>query len=58
MDTKENVLKTLKSSNKPLKSGEIAELMGLDKKEIDKAIKDLKKEEKIISPKMCFYQAK
>jgi len=58
MDTKEHVLKTLTAAGKPMKSGEIADAMGVDKKEIDKAIKDLKKEEKISSPKMCFYQPK
>ncbi len=58
MNTKEQVLKTLSLAGKPLKSGEIAEAAGIDKKEVDKAIKELKKEEKITSPKMCFYEAK
>jgi predicted transcriptional regulator len=58
MKTKEQVLQTLVSEGKPLKSGEIAEKAGIDKKEVDKAIKELKKEEKITSPKMCFYEAK
>jgi DNA replicative helicase MCM subunit Mcm2 (Cdc46/Mcm family) len=58
MDTIEKVLETLKSTDKPLKSGEIAEMSGIDKKEVDKAIKKLKVEEKIFSPKRCFYQAK
>ena len=40
-----------------MKSAEIAEASGLDKKEVDKAIKSLKTSEKIISPKFCFYQA-
>ncbi len=58
MDTLNKVYETLKNTEKPLKSGEIAELTGLDKKEVDKAIKKLKVEEKIFSPKRCFYQAK
>ena len=41
-----------------MKSGEVAEKAGIDKAEVDKIIKKLKKEEKIVSPKMCFYQAK
>jgi len=57
METTEKILDTLKSSDKPLKSGEIAELTGVDKKEVDKAIKKLKVEEKIISPKRCYYSA-
>lgn len=55
MDIKELVLNTLKESQDPMKSGEIAEKANIDKKEVDKAIKQLKAEEKIISPKRCFY---
>lgn len=36
---------------KPMKAGEIAEAAGLDKKEVDKAMKVLKAEEKIVFPK-------
>ncbi|NLJ08665.1 MAG: MarR family transcriptional regulator, partial [Sphingobacteriales bacterium] len=45
-------------SEKPLKPGEIASLAGIERADVDKAIKVLKKEEKIFSPKACFYQAK
>lgn len=55
MDIKEIVLNTLKNSNEPLKAGEIAQAAGLDKNDVDKAIKDLKKEGKITSPKRCYY---
>jgi len=55
MDAKESVLKALKESAEPLKSGDIAKKAGLDKKEVDKAIQALKKEGKITSPKRCFY---
>jgi|OpeIllAssembly_1097287.scaffolds.fasta_scaffold296568_2 Mn-dependent DtxR family transcriptional regulator len=58
MDTSEVILKTLKKSGKAMKSGEIAEAAGLDKSEVDKMIKKLKKEEKITSPKNCFYEIK
>ncbi len=58
MSTEIIVIETLEKAGKPLKSKEIAELSGVDKKEIDKAIKKLKKEEKIISPKVCFYSPK
>lgn len=58
MDTKDLVLKTLKESESPLKAGEIAEKSGIDKKEVDKAIKKLKEDELIESPKRCFYSAK
>jgi len=45
----------MQKAGKPLRSGEIAELTGLDKKEVEKAIKKLKKEGKIESPKRCYY---
>ncbi len=51
----EKVLKALEQAGKPLRPGEIAELAGLDKKEVDKAIKKLKKEGKVTSPKRCYY---
>lgn len=55
MGTTEIVLDTLLKAGKPLKSGEIALAAGIDKTDVDKAIKQLKKEEKIISPKNCYY---
>jgi len=58
MDVKELVLKVLKESEEPLRPGQIAEKANIDKKEVDKAIKELKKEGLIESPKRCFYSAK
>lgn len=52
----EKVLEVLKAAGKPLKAGEIAEAAGLDKKEVDKAIKELKNQGKIVSPKMCYWE--
>jgi len=57
MDIKDLVLKTLIESEQPLKGGEIAEKSGVDKKDVDKALKKLKDEELIFSPKRCFYDA-
>lgn len=56
--SKEKVLAAMKSAGKPLKAGEIAELTGLDKKEVDKAMRLLKDDGAIISPKVCFWQPK
>ncbi len=58
MDIKDLVLNILKESDEPLRPGEIAEKANLDRKEVDKAIKALKKEELIESPKRCYYAAK
>lgn len=54
----ELVLDTLSKSDTPLKSGEIAEKAALDKKEVDKALTSLKKDDIIISPKRCYYTVK
>ena len=55
MDPKDAVYQTLEKSGKPMKGGEIAEVSGVDKKEVDKAIKKLVAEGKINSPIRCFY---
>jgi DNA-binding IclR family transcriptional regulator len=54
----EKVLEVMKAAGKALKAGEIAEAAGLDKKEVDKAMKVLKTEGKIVSPKVCFWEPK
>ena len=51
----QKIIETLQTAGKALKSGEIAELSGIDKQEVDKAIKLLKSENRIYSPKRCFY---
>ena len=56
MDNNEKILKTFEEAGKPLKTGELAELSGIDKKDIAKIIKVLKAEGKIHSPKRCFYE--
>ena len=54
----EKVFETMKAAGKPLKAVEIAEAAGLDKKEVDKAMKVLKTEGRIVSPKVCYWQPK
>ncbi len=54
----EKVLTAMKAAGKPLKAGEIADACGLDKKEVDKAMKVLKTEGRIESPKVCYWQPK
>jgi len=55
MDIATLVLDALAKSEEPLKAGEVAEVLGVDKADVDKAIKALKAEDKIASPKRCFY---
>lgn len=54
----EKVLTALKKSGAPMKAGDIATAAGIDKKEVDKAIKALVTAGKVESPKRCFYAAK
>ena len=56
METKEKVLATMKEAGAPLNAGKIAELSGLDRKEVDKAMKELKDEGSIVSPVRCKWE--
>ena len=53
MNTKEIVLSVMNQAGEPLNAGKIAELSGLDRKEVDKAMKALKEEGAIVSPVRC-----
>ncbi len=55
MEVKEKVLEVM-GSGKPVSAGEVEKLSGLDRKEIDKAFKELKKEEAIVSPVRCKWE--
>ncbi len=52
------VLETMKQQDKELKSGEIAELTGIQKDKVSKIISKLKKLDLVYSPKRCYYKAK
>ena len=58
MEVNEKVLDALKNADKPLKGAEIAKLAGVESKEVTKAIKKLKAEGLVISPKNCYYAVK
>lgn len=53
METKDKVLAVMKEAGTPLNAGKIAELSGIDRKEVDKAMKQLKEEGAIVSPVRC-----
>ena len=55
MDVTEKVLEIMRAEGQPLNAGKIADLGGLDRKAVDKAMAQLKKEEKIVSPKRCYW---
>ena len=58
MDAKEQVLEAMKKDGTPLNAGKIVELTGLDRKVVDKAMDQLKKEGVIVSPIRCYWQPK
>ncbi|MCJ7731324.1 transcriptional regulator [Candidatus Bathyarchaeota archaeon] len=45
----------MKEAGKPVRPGDVAKTLGIDSKEVSKAIDALKKEGKVHSPKRCFY---
>lgn len=56
MNIKETILNVMKEAGKPISAGEVEKLSGLDRKDIDKAFKELKKEEAIVSPVRCKWE--
>ena len=58
MENVEIVLNKMKEMNAPVNATTLAKETGLDKKDVDKAMAQLKKEEKIFSPVRCKWQAK
>lgn len=56
MEAKEQVLAAMKAAGEPVNAGKIAELCGLDRKDVDKAMKELKAEGAIVSPVRCKWE--
>ena len=54
----EEVLEAMKKAGKPVRPGDIAKMLNVDSKEVSKAIKELKEQGKVFSPKRCFYSPK
>ena len=56
MSEKETVLEAMRKAGEPLNAGKVAELTGLDRKVVDKAFAELKKEGAIVSPVRCKWE--
>ena len=56
METKEQVLEVMRKAGVPLNAGKVAELSGLDRKVVDKAFAELKKEGAIVTPVRCKWE--
>jgi len=58
MNDTEKVVKAFKDSEEPLNATKVSKITGVEKKEVDKIMKDLKKDETIYSPKRCYWALK
>ncbi|MCR5063288.1 MAG: transcriptional regulator [Treponema sp.] len=56
MDNKTIILEAMKKAGEPLNAGKVAELTGLDRKEVDKAFAEMKKDGSIVSPVRCKWE--
>jgi biotin operon repressor len=56
MRMEKKVLNAMKKAGKPVRPGEVAKMLGEDSKNVSKAINELKKQGKIVSPKRCFWE--
>ena len=56
MNEKEQILKAMHDAGEPLNAGKIAELTGLERKIVDKAMDSMKKDGSIVSPVRCKWQ--
>ena len=56
MRMEKKVLDAMKKAGKPIRPGEVAKILGEDSKNVSKAINELKKQRKIVSPKRCFWE--
>ena len=53
MGDADKVLDAMKQAGEPVNAGKVVELTGLDRKAVDKAMNELKKQELIESPVRC-----
>jgi endonuclease V-like protein UPF0215 family len=58
MEAKEKVYQTMQKAGKALRTGEVAEMAGVEKKDAEKAIKQLNTEGRVFSPVRCYWQVK
>jgi len=56
MAVKDDVLKVMVKNGKPMSAGEVEAALNIDRKEVDKAFKDLKADGSIVSPVRCKWE--
>ena len=55
MTNEEKVLDAMRQAGEPTSAGKLAEMTGIDKKDVEKAMNKLKAAGSIVSPKRCFW---
>jgi predicted transcriptional regulator len=55
MSNKDKVIEAFRNSEDQLNATKVSEISGVEKKEVDKIMKELKKDETIVSPKRCYW---
>lgn len=58
MEAIDQVLEAMRAAGEPVAAGKLAEMTGLDRKDVDKAMDALKKSGAIESPVRCKWQPK
>jgi len=56
MAVKDDVIKVMKKNNTPMSAGEVQKELGIDRKDVDKAFEELKKDGSIVSPVRCKWE--
>jgi hypothetical protein len=56
MELQDKILALMKQLGAPMTAGEVEKALKVDRKEIDKAFKQLKKEAAIVSPVRCKWE--
>jgi transcription initiation factor TFIIIB Brf1 subunit/transcription initiation factor TFIIB len=56
MELQDKILALMKQQGAPMTAGEVEKALKVDRKEVDKAFKQLKKEEAIVSPVRCKWE--
>ncbi len=53
---KEKVLQVMREAGKPMSAGDVTKVLGVDRKDVDKAFAELKKDGVIVSPVRCKWE--
>ncbi|MBE6525821.1 MAG: transcriptional regulator [Candidatus Methanomethylophilaceae archaeon] len=56
MAVRDEILNAMKEAGKPMSAGEVEKATGIDRKEIDKAFKEMKADGSIVSPVRCKWE--